>query len=144
MSGQPRSRRRSIADEGVRGPRGKSGVEQVDAALTDGNGGEEVDLRRRELAGVDLRVAYQVRPLCRGVDVDGLRDGAAELRRRLDEVERRRHGDAGQRVDDQPADRAVRRVRWNRSPDRYLRYLDLRDFGLNLFLECVKPSSPPS
>src|SRR5947209_9058019 len=38
----------------------------------------------------------------------------------------------------------VRRVRWNRSPDRYLRYLDLRDFGLNLFLECVKPSSPPS
>ena len=34
----------------------------------------------------------------------------------------------------------VRRVRYNRSPDLYLRFLDLRDFGLNLFLECVKPS----
>jgi predicted SAM-dependent methyltransferase len=38
----------------------------------------------------------------------------------------------------------VRRVRWNRSPDRWLRYLDLRDFGLNLFLECVKPSPSSS
>ena len=34
----------------------------------------------------------------------------------------------------------VRRVRYNRSPDRHLRFLDLRDFGLNLFFECVKPS----
>jgi predicted SAM-dependent methyltransferase len=34
----------------------------------------------------------------------------------------------------------VRRVRYNHSPDRHLRFLDLRDFGLNLFLECVKPS----
>ena len=33
----------------------------------------------------------------------------------------------------------VRRVRYNWSPVRELRYLDLRDFGLNLFLEAVKP-----
>lgn len=32
----------------------------------------------------------------------------------------------------------VRRVRYNWSPVPELRYLDLRDFGLNLFLECVK------
>ena len=32
----------------------------------------------------------------------------------------------------------VRRVRWNWSPVPELRYLDLRDFGLNLFLEGVK------
>jgi predicted SAM-dependent methyltransferase len=32
----------------------------------------------------------------------------------------------------------VRRVRFNWSPVRELRYLDLRDFGLNLFLEGVK------
>jgi len=32
----------------------------------------------------------------------------------------------------------VRRVRWNRSRVPELRYLDLRDFGLNLFLEAVK------
>ncbi|HVE73210.1 MAG TPA: methyltransferase domain-containing protein [Thermoanaerobaculia bacterium] len=32
----------------------------------------------------------------------------------------------------------VRRVRWNHSPAKELRYLDLRDFGLNLFLEAVK------
>ncbi|MFL6248462.1 MAG: class I SAM-dependent methyltransferase [Thermoanaerobaculia bacterium] len=32
----------------------------------------------------------------------------------------------------------VRRVRHNRSTVRELRYLDLRDFGLNLFLEAVK------
>ena len=32
----------------------------------------------------------------------------------------------------------VRRVRYNWSPVRELRYLDLRDFGLNLFLEAVK------
>jgi predicted SAM-dependent methyltransferase len=32
----------------------------------------------------------------------------------------------------------VRRVRYNWSPTRELRYLDLRDFGLNLFLEAVK------
>ena len=32
----------------------------------------------------------------------------------------------------------VRRVRHNWSPVRELRYLDLRDFGLNLFLEAVK------
>jgi predicted SAM-dependent methyltransferase len=32
----------------------------------------------------------------------------------------------------------VRRVRHNRSPVRELCYLDLRDFGLNLFLEAVK------
>lgn len=32
----------------------------------------------------------------------------------------------------------VRRVRHNWSPERELRYLDLRDFGLNLFLEAVK------
>jgi predicted SAM-dependent methyltransferase len=33
----------------------------------------------------------------------------------------------------------VRRVRYNRSAHRRLRFLDLRDFGLNLFLECSKP-----
>lgn len=33
----------------------------------------------------------------------------------------------------------VRRVRYNASKVPELRYLDLRDFGLNLFLECVKP-----
>jgi predicted SAM-dependent methyltransferase len=33
----------------------------------------------------------------------------------------------------------VRRVRYNWSTVPELRYLDLRDFGLNLFLECVKP-----
>lgn len=32
----------------------------------------------------------------------------------------------------------VRRVAYNRSPIPELRYLDLRDFGLNLFLEAVK------
>lgn len=32
----------------------------------------------------------------------------------------------------------VRRVRWNHSKVPELRYLDLRDFGLNLFLEGVK------
>jgi predicted SAM-dependent methyltransferase len=32
----------------------------------------------------------------------------------------------------------VRRVYYNWSPAPELRYLDLRDFGLNLFLECVK------
>jgi predicted SAM-dependent methyltransferase len=35
----------------------------------------------------------------------------------------------------------VRRVRYNWSPVRELRYLDLRDFGLNLFLEAVKPDA---
>jgi hypothetical protein len=35
----------------------------------------------------------------------------------------------------------VRRVRHNWSPVRELRYLDLRDFGLNLFLEAVKSGS---
>ncbi len=33
---------------------------------------------------------------------------------------------------------AVRRVRFNWSPVPELRYLDLRDFGLNLFVECTK------
>lgn len=33
----------------------------------------------------------------------------------------------------------VRRVSWNRSHCPGLRYLDLRDFGLNLFLEAKKP-----
>ncbi|MEO8430403.1 MAG: methyltransferase domain-containing protein [Acidobacteriota bacterium] len=33
----------------------------------------------------------------------------------------------------------VRAVRYNESPHPELRYLDLRDFGLNLFLEAVKP-----
>jgi predicted SAM-dependent methyltransferase len=33
----------------------------------------------------------------------------------------------------------VRRVRYNQSSDPHLRFLDLRDFGLNLFLECIKP-----
>ena len=33
---------------------------------------------------------------------------------------------------------AVRRVRYNWSPHPELRYLDLRDFGLNVFLECTK------
>jgi predicted SAM-dependent methyltransferase len=32
----------------------------------------------------------------------------------------------------------VRRVRYNRSPDVFLRFLDVRDFGLNLFFEGVK------
>ncbi|HSP15775.1 MAG TPA: methyltransferase domain-containing protein [Thermoanaerobaculia bacterium] len=32
----------------------------------------------------------------------------------------------------------VRRVHYNWSPVPELRYLDLRDFGLNLFLECIK------
>ena len=32
----------------------------------------------------------------------------------------------------------VRRVSWNRSKEEALRWLDLRDFGLNLFLEAVK------
>lgn len=39
---------------------------------------------------------------------------------------------------------AVRHASWNRSLDRHLRWLDLRDFGLNLFLECVKPSPSSS
>ena len=30
-------------------------------------------------------------------------------------------------------------VRFNRSRHRHLRFLDLRDFGLNLFLECTRP-----
>jgi predicted SAM-dependent methyltransferase len=34
----------------------------------------------------------------------------------------------------------VRRVRWNESRNRELRYLDLRDFGLNLFVEAEKRS----
>jgi len=34
---------------------------------------------------------------------------------------------------------SVRRVGYNASPDPFLRYLDLRDFGLNLFLEAQKP-----
>jgi predicted SAM-dependent methyltransferase len=34
----------------------------------------------------------------------------------------------------------VERVRYNRSAHRELRYLDLRDFGLNLFLEAAKPA----
>jgi len=33
----------------------------------------------------------------------------------------------------------VRRVAWNKSKEPALRFLDLRDFGLNLFLEAVKP-----
>jgi len=33
----------------------------------------------------------------------------------------------------------VRRARYNASPDPFLRFLDLRDFGLNLFLECRRP-----
>jgi len=33
----------------------------------------------------------------------------------------------------------VRRASWNRSRHPSLRYLDLRDFGLNLFLEATKP-----
>lgn len=36
----------------------------------------------------------------------------------------------------------TRRVRYNWSPEPHLRFLDLRDFGLNLFLECVKPQDP--
>jgi predicted SAM-dependent methyltransferase len=32
----------------------------------------------------------------------------------------------------------VRRVRYNHSPDPFLRFLDVRDFGLNLFFEGVK------
>jgi predicted SAM-dependent methyltransferase len=35
---------------------------------------------------------------------------------------------------------SVRRARWNRSIHPELRFLDLRDFGLNLFLEATKPS----
>jgi predicted SAM-dependent methyltransferase len=34
----------------------------------------------------------------------------------------------------------VRQVSYNRSPNSLLRYLDLRDFGLNLFLEAHKPN----
>jgi len=37
---------------------------------------------------------------------------------------------------------AVRRVRWNESRHPELRWLDLRDFGLNLFLEATKASNP--
>lgn len=33
----------------------------------------------------------------------------------------------------------VERVRWNRSRHPELRYLDLRDFGLNLFVEATRP-----
>jgi predicted SAM-dependent methyltransferase len=36
---------------------------------------------------------------------------------------------------------SVRRVRWNRSVHPELRFLDLRDFGLNLFVEATKPPS---
>ena len=36
---------------------------------------------------------------------------------------------------------SVRRVAYNTSPDPFLRYLDLRDFGLSLFLEAHKPLS---
>jgi hypothetical protein len=32
----------------------------------------------------------------------------------------------------------VRRVRYNHSSDPFLRFLDVRDFGLNLFFEGVK------
>jgi len=35
----------------------------------------------------------------------------------------------------------VRRARYNASRDPRLRYLDLRDFGLNLFVECVKEAT---
>jgi predicted SAM-dependent methyltransferase len=35
----------------------------------------------------------------------------------------------------------VARVRWNESRHPELRYLDLRDFGLNLFLEATRPAS---
>jgi formamidopyrimidine-DNA glycosylase len=35
----------------------------------------------------------------------------------------------------------VRRVRYNWSPVRELRYLDLRDFGLSMFLEAVKANA---
>lgn len=35
----------------------------------------------------------------------------------------------------------VRRTAWNRSRHPCLRYLDLRDFGLNLFLEATKPAT---
>ena len=35
----------------------------------------------------------------------------------------------------------VRRVAYNRSRHPLLRYLDLRDFGLNLFVEATKPKS---
>jgi hypothetical protein len=34
---------------------------------------------------------------------------------------------------------SVRRTRWNASRHPALRWLDLRDFGLNLFLEATKP-----
>jgi predicted SAM-dependent methyltransferase len=33
----------------------------------------------------------------------------------------------------------VRTARWNESKERFLRFLDLRDFGLTIFLEAVKP-----
>jgi predicted SAM-dependent methyltransferase len=33
----------------------------------------------------------------------------------------------------------IERVRWNRSRHPELRYLDLRDFGLNLFVEAARP-----
>lgn len=35
----------------------------------------------------------------------------------------------------------VARVRWNESRHRELRFLDLRDFGLNVFVEAEKPSA---
>jgi predicted SAM-dependent methyltransferase len=37
----------------------------------------------------------------------------------------------------------TRQVRYNRSTDPFLRFLDLRDFGLNLFLEAVKTTHQP-
>ena len=37
----------------------------------------------------------------------------------------------------------VRRVAYNKSRDPLLRYLDLRNFGLNLFIEATKPPSEP-
>jgi predicted SAM-dependent methyltransferase len=37
---------------------------------------------------------------------------------------------------------SVKRVRWNRSSHPELRFLDLRDFGLNLFLEATRPPEP--
>jgi predicted SAM-dependent methyltransferase len=36
---------------------------------------------------------------------------------------------------------SVRRVRYNRSRHPELRYLDLRDFGLNLFVEATRPAA---
>ena len=38
----------------------------------------------------------------------------------------------------------VRRVAYNKSRDPLLRYLDLRNFGLNLFVEATKPTSSPN